>query len=85
MLTCADVCSQVISSLADFEPGAKFQAVIDERETSAIKPPAEVQRVLLCSGKVYYELVQARQKKKLNNIAIVTLEQVRMLTYADVC
>jgi len=36
-------------------------------------------------SQVYYELVQARQKKKINNIAIVTLEQVRMLTYADVC
>jgi 2-oxoglutarate dehydrogenase complex dehydrogenase (E1) component-like enzyme len=56
MLTNANGCSQVISSLSDFEPGAKFQAVIDERESSAIKPPAEVQRVLICSGKVYADV-----------------------------
>jgi len=34
-----------------------------------------VQRVLMCSGKVYYALSNAREKNKLNNVAIVRVEQ----------
>jgi 2-oxoglutarate dehydrogenase E1 component len=37
--------------------------------------PAQVTRVLLCSGKIYYELAAERKKSKRQDVAIVRLEQ----------
>ncbi len=36
----------------------------------------KITRVILCSGKVYYDLVEAREANKINNIAIIRLEQL---------
>ncbi len=38
-------------------PGNRFTPVIDERKPDTIKAPADIDRVLMCSGKVYYELL----------------------------
>ena len=67
---------QVVSPLSEFEPGNKFKVLIDEREPAAIKAPEQIDRILLCSGKVYYELLKWRQDHKIDNIAILTLEQI---------
>lgn len=48
-----------------------FQTVIDE--TIA---PEEVERLLFCSGKVYFDLIEARQEHNVENIAIIRLEQL---------
>jgi 2-oxoglutarate dehydrogenase E1 component len=37
--------------------------------------PARVRRVLLCSGKVYYDLLEKRQTDKTNDVAIIRVEQ----------
>lgn len=37
---------------------------------------AKVERVVFCSGKVYYELLQERRKQEIDNIAIVRVEQL---------
>ncbi len=44
------------------------------RDTTA--DPAKVTRVLMCSGKVYYELVDERTKRNADHVAIVRLEQL---------
>ncbi|MEU8078571.1 multifunctional oxoglutarate decarboxylase/oxoglutarate dehydrogenase thiamine pyrophosphate-binding subunit/dihydrolipoyllysine-residue succinyltransferase subunit [Catellatospora citrea] len=61
-----------VSSVADFTEGT-FQPVIGE---TAQLDPAQVKRVLLCSGKVYYDLVQARQERGVTDTAIIRLEQL---------
>lgn len=61
-----------VSSLTDLSEGA-FQLVIPEVDKIEAK---QVDRVVLCSGKVYYELLEERREKKLNNIAILRLEQL---------
>ncbi len=38
--------------------------------------PEKVERVVFCSGKVYYELLQERRKLEQDNIAIVRVEQL---------
>jgi 2-oxoglutarate dehydrogenase E1 component len=59
-----------VSSVADFTTGG-FQTVIGDTVD-----PAGVKRVLLCAGKVYYDLVQARADRKISDTAIVRVEQL---------
>jgi 2-oxoglutarate dehydrogenase E1 component len=51
-----------------------FQTVIDEVDD--ILPPEQIEQLILCSGKIYYELLELRRSKKLENIAIVRIEQL---------
>jgi 2-oxoglutarate dehydrogenase E1 component len=53
--------------------GGGFQNVIDEIDD--IKPSA-VTRVVLCSGKVYFDLLKARREAKTETVAIVRIEQL---------
>jgi multifunctional 2-oxoglutarate metabolism enzyme len=67
---------QVVSPLADFT-GGRFRPVIDDpRYRGNDGPLPEVHRVLLCSGKLYYEMAAAREKQGVENIAIVRVEQL---------
>ncbi len=45
---------------------------------------ARVTRVLMCSGQVYYDLMAAREERKVANVAIVRLEQMYPFPAADV-
>ncbi|MFT8717967.1 2-oxoglutarate dehydrogenase E1 component [Acetobacter sp.] len=62
-----------VSALTEFETGTSFRPVIGE-----IDPLADnaVERVILCSGKVYYDLLEARREQKLEKVAIIRLEQL---------
>jgi 2-oxoglutarate dehydrogenase E1 component len=60
-----------VSPLADFTNGA-FQELIDDNSADAKK----VTRVLLCSGKIYYDLLEKQQTDKRGDVAIVRLEQL---------
>jgi len=59
-------------SLEDLATG-QFQPIIGEIDKIDAK---KVTRVVLCSGKVYYDLLAARREKKIANIAIVRVEQL---------
>lgn len=61
-----------ISSLEELSAGV-FYNVIDEID---VIEPAEVERVVMCSGKVYYDLLEARRKQEVTNVAIIRLEQL---------
>ena len=60
------------SSLADLANGS-FQTVIGEVDKVDAK---KVSRVILCSGKVYFDLLAARRERNITNIAIVRVEQL---------
>ncbi|MEI7662342.1 MAG: 2-oxoglutarate dehydrogenase E1 component, partial [Bacteroidota bacterium] len=60
-----------ISAPADFTTG-RFLEVIDD----ASADPAKVRRVLFCSGKVYYDLLEEREKQAKEDVAIIRLEQL---------
>jgi len=62
---------KVVSPLKDFTEGA-FQEVIDDANVAA----KDVKRVLFCSGKVYYDLLEKQEADKRKDIAIVRLEQL---------
>ncbi|EHY88716.1 multifunctional oxoglutarate decarboxylase/oxoglutarate dehydrogenase thiamine pyrophosphate-binding subunit/dihydrolipoyllysine-residue succinyltransferase subunit, partial [Saccharomonospora azurea] len=59
------------SSLDDFTGDSKFLSVIGENEVD----PAKARKVLLTSGKLYWELVAERRKREANDVAIVRVEQ----------
>lgn len=61
-----------VSPLEDLTKG-EYQVVIPEIDD--IKP-AKVSRLILCSGKVYYDLLEKRREKNLTTIAIVRVEQL---------
>ncbi len=61
-----------ISTLDDLTSG-RFQNVIPETENLN---PAEVQRVVLCTGKVYFDLLARREENKQHDVAIIRIEQL---------
>jgi 2-oxoglutarate dehydrogenase E1 component len=62
---------QVVSTLDEFSNG-RFQPVIPDGQAE----PKRVKRVLLCSGKIFYELDGARRELHREDTAIVRLEQL---------
>jgi len=61
-----------VSSLETLSTG-EFQVIIPESEEL---DTAKVDRLVLCSGKVYYDLLEARQVHGLGNVAIARIEQL---------
>ena len=45
-------------------------------EIDEIAPPEQIRRVVICSGKVYYDLLQERRSKQIKDVAIIRLEQM---------
>ena len=64
--------ARAVSSLSDLTDGA-FRTVLDDPRVS--DPPA-VERVLMCTGRIYYALDVGREERARDNIAIVRLEQL---------
>ncbi|MDX2304184.1 MAG: 2-oxoglutarate dehydrogenase E1 component [Microscillaceae bacterium] len=62
---------EVISPLKEFTKGS-FQEVIGDNYVD----PKKVERILLCSGKVYYDLLEKQQKDKRKDVAIIRIEQL---------
>ncbi|MEM9294043.1 MAG: 2-oxoglutarate dehydrogenase E1 component [Acidobacteriota bacterium] len=63
--------AQAVSSLEELSDGAFQRLIADQGE----RDPAKVDRVLLTSGKLYYELADAREQREAENVAILRLEQ----------
>jgi 2-oxoglutarate dehydrogenase E1 component len=65
---------EVMSPLADMGPGTTFHRIIGE--TGAIAADDKVRRVVLCSGKVYFDLAKARAESGDDGIALLRVEQL---------
>ena len=66
---------ECISDISEFETGHKFQEVIDDPYIGP-RSGKKVERLLLCSGKIYYDLMHKQQEDKRKDVAIVRLEQL---------
>lgn len=69
-----------ISDADDFLPGSSFHRVLwDDAERGhselTLKPDAEIKRVVMCSGKVYYDLLEERDARGADDIYLLRLEQ----------
>ena len=71
-----------VSLLADMSAGSSFHRVLwDDAErggqsTITLKPDAEIRRVIMCSGKVYYDLLEERDERGLDDVYLLRLEQL---------
>ena len=69
-----------VSKAEDFTTGSSFHRVLwdnAEDSTSAhkLKPDAKIKRVVMCSGKVYYDLLEERNARGLDDIYLMRFEQ----------
>ncbi|MEM9242693.1 MAG: 2-oxoglutarate dehydrogenase E1 component [Pseudomonadota bacterium] len=70
----------VVSSLDALAKG-KFEKVLPEIDDL---DPAKVKRVVLCSGKVYYDLLDCRRAEQIKDIAIIRVEQLYPFPEAEI-
>jgi len=63
-----------VSDLIDMGENSTFLSVIPEN-SKTMADDKKIRRVIICSGKVYYDLLAARTERKITDIAIVRLEQ----------
>ncbi|PRD48408.1 2-oxoglutarate dehydrogenase E1 component [Sphingobacterium haloxyli] len=67
---------KAVSSLTDFTQKA-FQEIIDDENVAA----KSVKRVVLCSGKIYYDLLEKQDADKRKDVAVVRIEQLFPIAY----
>ncbi len=75
---------RAVSGLVEMGPDSCFHRLLwDDAEapgvpktTIKLAPDAEIRRVVLCSGKVYYDLLEDREKRGLNDVYLLRLEQL---------
>ena len=73
---------KAVSSLTELAEGSSFHRVLhDDAERRpdvagiTIKPDADIRRVILCSGKVYYDLLERRERDQIDDVYLMRLEQ----------
>jgi 2-oxoglutarate dehydrogenase E1 component len=65
---------RAVSRLADFGPDTEFQTVLACPELPG--EPSEAKRLVLCSGKLYYDLLEEREKREVADVHLLRLEQL---------
>jgi 2-oxoglutarate dehydrogenase E1 component len=71
-----------VSKLSEFGPGSSFHRVLwDDADlhtgkTVELEPDEKIQRVVLCSGKVYYDLFEEREKRGEKRVQLLRVEQI---------
>jgi len=61
------------SSADEFTAASHFKRILSDRKDIA---DDRIRRLVLCSGKVAYDLMEAREKERLEDVSIVRLEQL---------
>ena len=72
-----------VSSIEDFNKQTSFHRILwdhalnnDNENFIKLKKPAEIKKVILCSGKVYFDLLVAREKIKRDDVILFRIEQL---------
>ncbi len=66
---------ECISDMSEFEEGKKFEEVLDDPNVGP-RSGKKVERLLLCTGKVYYDLMAYKKENDRKDVAIVRVEQL---------
>ena len=71
-----------ISKISEFTSKSSFHRVLEddaytkESKLISLKKDKEIKKVIMCSGKIYYDLIEAREKTTNNKVVFVRLEQL---------
>ena len=65
---------KVVSPLSEFTSGRFRELILDQKAD-----PKKVTRIIMCSGKIFYDLEEAREKEKIDDVAIFRVEQLHPL------
>jgi 2-oxoglutarate dehydrogenase E1 component len=71
-----------VSKIEDFGPSSGFHRLLsDDAETPTprgfvLRPLEEIRRIVLCSGKVYYDLLEEREKRGVDDVYLLRVEQL---------
>ena len=71
-----------VSKLEDFDKSNSFHRVLsdhsylDDTNFIKLKPNADIKKVIICSGKVYFDLIKARENLKRDDVVFVRIEQL---------
>jgi 2-oxoglutarate dehydrogenase E1 component len=65
---------RAVSKVADMGADTTFREFLDDELLAT--DPARVTRIIFCSGKVYYDLIEHREKEGIKNAAIIRVEQL---------
>jgi len=71
------------SSFADMDEGTRFLHVIGDNP-SELDAPSSIIRVVLCTGKMYWDLLKARTERKIRNVALIRVEQLAPFPFHSV-
>ena len=63
-----------VSSLDEFKKGTSFRRVLPEADK--LVADKKVRRIILCAGKVYYDVLEERRKRGIDDVAIIRIEQL---------
>jgi len=65
-----------VSTLEDMGPGTVFKRLIPETDSEISENAENVKKLVFCSGQIYYELLAEREKREIQDVALVRLEQI---------
>ena len=71
-----------MSNISEFTSKSSFHRVLEddayskEKKLIVLNKDKKIEKVVMCSGKIYYDLIEAREKNKKNNIVFVRIEQL---------
>lgn len=65
-----------VSKTEDFIGQTTFHRILWDGARDSLAKPKDIKRVILCSGKVYYDLFEERQKREQKDVMILRLEQL---------
>ncbi|SDR23816.1 2-oxoglutarate dehydrogenase E1 component [Pseudovibrio sp. Tun.PSC04-5.I4] len=82
---------RAVSKLEDFSAEESFHRLLhDDAQTNPgstveLKKDEDIRRVVLCTGKVYYDLLEEREKRNINDVYILRVEQLYPFPTKSLC
>ncbi|MFK8040383.1 MAG: 2-oxoglutarate dehydrogenase E1 component [Rickettsiaceae bacterium] len=65
-----------VSNMSDLDENTEFSTILDESNLTNKTDSNSITKIILCSGKIYYDLYQMREESKLENVTILRFEQL---------
>jgi len=69
------------SNFEEFGEGTRFRRVLEEQYPTELVQDSKIKKVILCSGQVYYDLLERRKERKYNDVTILRIEQLAPFPY----